>query len=134
MNILFWHFKQLKHVPFRMCNGEQMTTLELQNDFPPYKFTSLGVYSDKIRKYVESDIFPKGTECILTDGKFPLTDYTDMFKHSQKTHTLNDIVVKITAFTNNCQTGQINKYAKGKITIEGPGYGWKSIADEPEQT
>jgi hypothetical protein len=111
-----------------------MTTLELQNASPPYKFTSLGVYSERTRKYVESDIFPKGTECILTRGKFPFTDYTDMFEHSQKTHTLNDTVVKITAFTNNCQTGQINKYSKGKITVEGLGDGWKSIADEPEQT
>lgn len=111
-----------------------MTTLELQDAFPPYKFISLGVYSDKTRKYLDSDIFPKGTECILTRGKFPLTDYTDMFEHSQKTHTLNDIVVKITAFTNNCQTGQINKYAKGKITVEGLDNGWKTVTQETEQT
>jgi hypothetical protein len=96
-----------------------MTTLELISNSPPYRFKSLGVYNPETRGFNASTHFPITTEYVLTDGKFPLTDYKDMFSKSGLYHTLNDAIkVKITGFDNSCQEGQINKYGSCNITVE----------------
>jgi|LakMenE18May11ns_1017448.scaffolds.fasta_scaffold9353094_2 hypothetical protein len=99
-----------------------MTTLELITDSPPYKFKSLGVRNsdtDDTGIYGNSDDFKIGTEYELTDGKFPLTDYTDIFSESGLYHTLNgNIKVKIDAFNGSCEEGDINKYGSCQIIVE----------------
>ena len=55
----------------------------------------------------------------MTDGKFPLTDYTDEFSESGLYHTLNgNIKVKIIGFKNSCEEGDLNKYGPCKIIVE----------------
>ena len=99
-----------------------MTTLELITDSPPYKFKSLGVRNsdtDDTGIYGNSDDFKIGTEYELTDGKFPLTDYTDQFRESGLYHTLNgNIKVKIVKFNGSCEEGDINKYGSCQIIVE----------------
>ena len=96
-----------------------MTTLELITDSSPYRFKSLGVIDYESGGFNASTDFPINTEYVLTDGKFPLTDYKDMFSKSGLYHTLNNnIKVKITGFDNSCQEGQINQYGSCKITVE----------------
>jgi hypothetical protein len=99
-----------------------MTTLELITDSSPYKFKSLGVRNsdtDDTGKYGDSDDFKIGTEYELTDGKFPLTDYTDKFSESGLYHTLNgNIKVKIVKFNGSCEEGDINKYGSCQIIVE----------------
>ena len=96
-----------------------MTTLELITNSSPYIFRSLGVIDGETRGFAASTDFPINTEYVLTDGKFPLTDYKDMFSNSGLYHTLNDnIKVKITGFDNSCQKGEINKYGSCNIIVE----------------
>jgi hypothetical protein len=96
-----------------------MTTLELISNSSPWRFKSLGVRNTESNESAVSTDFPKDTEYTLTEGKFPLTDYKDMFSESGLYHTLNNnIEVKITGFDNSCQEGQINKYGSCKITVE----------------
>ena len=96
-----------------------MTTLELLSDSPPYRFKSLGVYNPRTHAFAASDDFPTDTEYELTAGKFPLTDYKDLFSQSELYHTLDEnIEVKITGFTNSCQEGHFNKYSSCEITVE----------------
>ena len=109
-----------------------MTTLELISNSPPYMFKSLGVYDPDTRAFVASNDFPSVNNTKdeltyeLTEGKFPLTDYTDMFSKSGLYHTLNNnIKVKITGFDISCYAGKINEYGSCKITVE------KEATDEP---
>jgi hypothetical protein len=108
-----------------------MTTLELlerEDESSPFKFKSLGIIKtdyepDEVKTesniYKPSNDFPIDTTYELTDGKFPLTDYKDLFEKSNKYHTLNnDIKIKIIGFDNSCQEGQINKFGKCHITVE----------------
>ena len=99
-----------------------MTTLKLINDSPPYIFESLGKRNDMEPGNIVDNKFPKDKLYVLRDGKFPLTDYKDMFSKSNLYHRLdvidNNIKVKITGFDNSCQEGQINKYGSCKITVE----------------
>jgi hypothetical protein len=96
-----------------------MTTLELITDSPPYKFKSLGILDDEDRFIGSSDDFKKDNEYKLTDGKFPLTDYTDEFSESGLYHTLDgNIKVKIIGFKNSCEEGDLNKYGPCKIIVE----------------
>ena len=96
-----------------------MTTLELVSNSPPYRFNSLGVYNPDTNRFDASNDFPTNTQYELTAGKFPLTDYNDLFSKSKLYHTLNEnIEVKITGFDNSCQEGQINKYGSCQITVE----------------
>lgn len=96
-----------------------MTTLELITDSPPYKFKSLGILDDEDRFVGSSDDFKKDNEYKLTDGKFPLTDYTDEFSESGLYHTLDgNIKVKIISFKNSCEEGDLNKYGPCKIIVE----------------
>ena len=96
-----------------------MTTLELLTESPPYKFKSLGILDDEDRFIGSSDDFKKDNEYKLTDGKFPLTDYTDEFSESGLYHTLDgNIKVKIIGFKNSCEEGDLNKYSPCKIIVE----------------
>jgi hypothetical protein len=99
-----------------------MTTLELITDSPPYKFKSLGVRNsdtDDTGIYGDSNDFKKDNKYELTDGKFPLTDYTDNFSESGLYHTLNgNIKVKIDGFNGSCEEGDINKYGSCQIIVE----------------
>ena len=96
-----------------------MTTLELITDSPPYKFKSLGILDDEDRFIGSSDDFKKDNEYKLTDGKFPLTDYTDEFSESGLYHTLDgNIKVKIVGFNGSCEEGDINKYGPCRIIVE----------------
>jgi hypothetical protein len=98
---------------------KNMTTLELVSNSPHYRFKSLGVYNPITDAFEASNDFPTDTEYVLTAGKFPLTDYNDLFIESNKYHTLDkNIEVKITGFDNSCQEGQINEYGSCKITVE----------------
>ena len=96
-----------------------MTTLVLVPDSSPFRFISLGVKNHHTNGFDESTDFPIGTEYTLTAGKFPLTDYKDLFNESKSYHTLNgNIEVKIIGFTTFCQKGQIGKYGSCTITVE----------------
>jgi hypothetical protein len=91
-----------------------MTTLELISKSPPYRpytFKSLGVFNSSTAHFDESTDFPKGTEYVLTAGKFPLTDgVNDYFFKSGLYHTLNkDIEVELTGSHAYCDEGKLNK-------------------------
>ena len=96
-----------------------MTTLELITDSRPYKFKSLGIFNEQDVYVGSSDDFKKDNEYELTDGKFPLTDYTDAFSESGLYHMLNgNIKVKIISFNGSCEEGDINKYGPCRIIVE----------------
>ena len=96
-----------------------MTTLELITDSRPYKFKSLGIFNENDVYVGSSDDFKINTEYELTDGKFPLTDYTDAFSESGLYHTLDrNIKVKIISFNGSCEEGEINKYGPCRIIVE----------------
>ena len=98
-----------------------MTTLELINDSRPYKFKSLGIFNENDVYVGSSDDFPTDDNKYyeLTDGKFPLTDYTDAFSESGLYHTLDrNIKVKIISFNGSCEEGEINKYGPCRIIVE----------------
>ena len=109
-----------------------MTTLELITTTTPYKFKSLGIPNHS-GKFSESTDFPIGREYELTDGKFPLTSHEDMFKHSGKYHTLDNIQVKITGFNTSCGNNgvDLNQYGSCTITVEKE---QSSITVEKEQS
>ncbi len=100
-----------------------MATLELLTFSPPYIFKSLGVEMNT-GKFDNTTDFPTNREYLLTAGFFPLRDYTDTYEHSKRYHTLRDnttkkeIKIKITAFDDHCQIGQINKYNNCRIIVE----------------
>ena len=90
--------------------------------------------------------FQENSTYVLIEGKFPLTDYKDMFSESQKYHkfiekdkinesnyTLNKlkkiieenselkkeiIELKITGFNNSCEEGKLGIYGSCNITVE----------------
>ena len=99
-----------------------MTTLELITDSRPYKFKSLGIFNEQDVYVGSSDDFKKDNEYKLTDGKFPLTDYTDEFSESGLYHTLDgNIKVKIIGFNGSCEEGDdFNKYGPCRIIVERP--------------
>ncbi len=61
-----------------------MAILELISKTFPYSFKSLG-----------SNDFPKDTVYVLTEGKFPLTNYKDMFSESKLYHTLDNNITPL---------------------------------------
>jgi len=95
-----------------------MTTLQLQTIEPLYTFICLGIYNEFTEKYEESTLFTINTTITLNSGKFPLTDYTDLYEHSNHIHYIGDKIVKIIGFNVSCIEGQLNKYGKGEITVE----------------
>jgi hypothetical protein len=73
------------------------TTLELVDSNKPYKFRSLGVWTEERgQAYMrESKLFPIDSVVELTSGKFPLTDYMNLYVHSKKTHVIGGKTVRI---------------------------------------
>ena len=94
-----------------------MTTLLLQSKSAPYIFRSLGIYNNLTETYEDSALFPINTTITLTSGRFPLTDYKDMYEHSKQTHCIGNKTVKIIGFDNSCIAGQLNKYGNGHIIV-----------------
>ena len=70
---------------------------------------------------IGSITFPINDMFTLTAGKFPLSDYTDLFKPLQK-YTLNgnnkNIEVILTDFDISCTEGKINKYGPCRIEVD----------------
>lgn len=95
-----------------------MTTLQLQTIEPPYTFISLGIYNDLLEKYEESTLFPRNTTITLNSGKFPLSDYTDLYENSNQTHCIGNKTVKLVAFNVSCVEKQLNKYGNAHIIVE----------------
>jgi hypothetical protein len=82
------------------------TTLKLQSITPPYTFESLGIRVPNRRQpghtVIESDLFPIGSVVTLTSGNFPLTDYRNLYNHSNSTHVIGGRTVRIDSFDINC--------------------------------
>ena len=89
-----------------------MADLQLDPTLEPYTFKSLG--NRDRNGYLSSKDFPKGSIYKLKAGKFPLTDYMDMFQNSKKYHIFEGpngpIKVIITGFNISCQERDLNKY------------------------
>ena len=99
----------------------------------PHIFTSLGILnpnvgSDKDTLYFNGHDFPRGTHYQLMGGKFPLTDYKDLFQHSNKYHTLykvengivnyKDITVELLYSNGNCNEEPDHIYDPCQITVK----------------
>ncbi len=91
-----------------------MTTLKLISN---NNFESLGVRNIKTDEYDESTLFPKGTTVKLTDGKFPLTNFKDLFEHSNTFHTIGDKQVKLDGFCISCTERKVGKYGDSRIVV-----------------
>jgi hypothetical protein len=94
------------------------TVLKLQNITAPYRFISLGVYNTNNEAYGESSLFPINSVVTLTSGKFPLTDYRNMYQHSDLTHVIGGKTVRITEFSNDCRGDILNRYGGCEIHVE----------------
>jgi hypothetical protein len=92
------------------------TVLKLVDTNEPYRFRSLGVMTMD-REYVESTLFPIGTEVELTSGKFPLNNYRNLYNRSNMTHVIGGKTVRIVGFSNDCQEGELNKYGGCQIRV-----------------
>jgi hypothetical protein len=98
----------------------------------PYIFKSLGFLnpdtSSSKYKYFNGHDFPRGTHYQLMGGKFPLTDYKDLFQHSNKYHTLykvengivnyKDITVELLYSNGNCNEEPDHIYDPCQITVK----------------
>jgi len=93
------------------------TTLILVGTNKPYTLRSLGVRVGNSKNFEESTLFPIGTEVELTSGKFPMTDYMNMYRKSKKTHVIGGKTVRIEGFTTDCEEGKLNKYGGCKIHV-----------------
>tara|TARA_B110000858_G_scaffold133169_1_gene151437 strand:- start:194 stop:475 length:282 start_codon:yes stop_codon:yes gene_type:complete len=91
-----------------------MTTLKFKSN---NNFESLGIRNIQTGEYSESTLFPKGTSVELTKGKFPLTNFKDLFKHSKKLHIIGGKQVKLDSFTISCTEGNIGQYGDGNIVV-----------------
>jgi len=91
-----------------------MTTLKLKSN---NNFESLGVRNIETGTYDESTLFPKGTSVKLTEGRFPLTNFKDLFKHSNTFHTIGSKQVKLTSFCISCTNEHFGKYGDSIIVV-----------------
>ena len=89
------------------------TVLRLQSITPPYTFESLGIRVVNRNQpgytVFESDLFPIGSVVTLTSGNFPLTDYRNLYNHSNSTHVIGGRTVRIDSFDVNCVDLNENK-------------------------
>jgi hypothetical protein len=109
-----------------------MTTFfELKSSTIPYVFKSIGIDTGVCSKFGNSPDFPIDSEYVLVSGKFPLTNYMDLYENSKKTHTLKKlnnegysmlIEVRLVEFSFNCTKGNLGKYllelGHGRVTFE----------------
>ena len=93
-----------------------MTTLELISE-ENKTFKSLGCYKDQDNTYDESDLFKKDTIVKLIEGKFPLTDYKDLYKHSKRFHKFDNTTVKLNGFCISCVENKVRKCGTPKIVV-----------------
>lgn len=93
-----------------------MVTLELISQSEK-TFKSLGIYDNKSHEYKESTLFPKNTVLQLSKGKFPLTDYKDLHKHSGLFYEINNIKLQMSGFCISCVKNKVGKYGKPHIIV-----------------
>ena len=93
-----------------------MTTLELISE-ENNTFKSLGCYKSEDNTYNESDLFKKDTIVKLMEGKFPLTDYKDLYKHSYRFHKFDNTTVKLDSFCISCVENKVGKYGTSNIIV-----------------
>lgn len=93
-----------------------MTSLQLISQ-KEKTFKSIGCFNHSTNSYDESTLFPKETTVILTGGKFPLTDYKDLYKHSEKYYIMNNKQVKLIGFCISCVKNKVNKYGTPTILV-----------------
>jgi len=91
-----------------------MTTLKFISN---NNFESLGCRNHTKNEYDESTIFPKGTIVELTDGKFPLTNFRDLFKYSKTYHIIGGKKVKLDGFCISCTKENVGKYGDSIIVV-----------------
>jgi hypothetical protein len=118
-------------------NQQEEYTLKLITPLTPvgpHIFTSLGILNPNVGSakdtlYFDGQDFPIDTKYQLMGGKFPLTDYKDLFQNSNKYHTLyeveNGIVknegikVKLLGFNgDSCKEESIHRYSPCQITVK----------------
>jgi hypothetical protein len=84
-----------------------------------HTFKSLGVLDVRMENGPSvSTLFPIGDTVILEEGKFPLTDYKDLYEHSQTTHKISGKTVGIIGFDVSCHDGKLNKFGMCQITVK----------------
>jgi hypothetical protein len=94
-----------------------MTSLEYVKGSSPPQFRSIGKKDELTNTFSESSDFPIG-EVYTLGGKFPLNNYKDLFDKTGVPHTLNNVPVKLNAFDNSCQVGQVETFGNCIITVE----------------
>lgn len=52
------------------------------------------------------------------EGKFPLTDYIDLYEHSKKIHKLNDIEIELEGADGYCYSGKVGKLGTCNIVVK----------------
>ena len=113
-----------------------MTTLELlhcvwneqtqksDNCNKPYEFTSLGKRDEMTGNFEDPDKnLPKKNEKLkLVSGKFPLTDYKDLYEHSKETYKFKtkdgkEYELILDGFDVACNSGEENRYGKCNLRV-----------------
>ena len=51
------------------------------------------------------------------EGKFPLTDYKDLYKHSYRFHKFDNTTVKLDSFCISCVENKVGKYGTSNIIV-----------------
>jgi hypothetical protein len=96
------------------------TALELVGTNKPYIFRSLGLerIRGKEKKYVESTLFPIGTEVELTSGKFPFDPKTSArYDKSKTTYVIGGKTVRIMSYTWHCEESGFTRGDHCKIHV-----------------
>ena len=84
-----------------------------------HTFKSLGVLDVMMENGPSvSTLFPIGDTVILEEGKFPLTDYKDLYKHSQTTHKISGKTVGIIGFNVSCDDDKLNEFGMCQIRVK----------------
>jgi len=113
-----------------------MTTLELlhcewdeqtqksKNCNEPYKFISLGKLDMMPGDFEAPDenLPPINEILTLVSGKFPLTDYKDLYENSKETYKFKNENGKVyelilDGFNNACHSGRVNRYNKCNLDV-----------------
>jgi len=85
-----------------------------------YKFKSLGCFDNEDSrkyKYIESTLFPKNSIVELTEGKFPIDSYLDLYADSKNYHTIGGKQVKLVAYCSSCCKDSFYQYDTPTIIV-----------------
>jgi hypothetical protein len=93
-----------------------MTTLTLKS-LENKEFESIGCMNRTTDEYDESTLFPKGTIVKLTDGKFPFTDYKDLYEHSGSYYKMGNTNVKLVGFCISSTENNLEQYGPPTIVV-----------------